>query len=152
MNKFALVDGNGEVGSVVHASDDNMFVEGEVAGDQTAHIFEYHINDTEVINNWYWREDINNWIKSKPPRPSAYHYFDNYEWNLNAAELMAEIRRQRDLKLLRSDWTQLADSPLSAFDKALWVAYRAALRDVPANNTSITSLDDVEWPPRPSAA
>lgn len=149
MNKFALVDGNGEVGSVVHASDDNMFVEGEAVGDQTAHIFGYHINDTEVINNWYWREDINGWITSKPPRPSAYHYFANYEWSLNAAELMAEIRRQRDLKLLRSDWTQLADSPLSDSAKALWVTYRAALRDVPANNVNTVSMSDVVWPTQP---
>ena len=46
-------------------------------------------------------------------------------------ELMQELRRYRNLKLVQSDWTQLADSTA---DKTAWATYRQALRDLPAQN------------------
>jgi len=60
--------------------------------------------------------------------------------------------RQRRTNLLKdTDWTQGEDSPLSAEKKAEWQTYRQALRDVPANNTSATSKEDVVWPTPPGA-
>jgi hypothetical protein len=44
---------------------------------------------------------------------------------------LARLRYWRDTELARTDWTQLADAPL---DKAAWVTYRQALRDLPASN------------------
>ncbi len=44
----------------------------------------------------------------------------------NQARLVREDRNQR---LSACDWTQLADSPV---DKALWLTYRQALREVPS--------------------
>lgn len=44
--------------------------------------------------------------------------------------LSARVRENRNKILERSDWTQAADSPLSAEKKAEWVAYRQALRDI----------------------
>lgn len=41
-----------------------------------------------------------------------------------------DLRRERDLRLSSSDWTQAADAPV---DQAAWAAYRQALRDLPAN-------------------
>ena len=46
-------------------------------------------------------------------------------------ELMQELRRYRNLKLVQSDWTQLADSTA---DNTAWATYRQALRDLPAQN------------------
>lgn len=146
MNKFALVAENGEVVSVVHPAYDNMFTEGQQVGTETAHSFEYEESDTTVINEWYWRYA---WVKNKPARPNNYYYWDNYEWNLNTEALVTEMRSLRDYKLGRSDWTQVADSPLSDTDKAAWATYRQALRDVPANNPNITDLDEVSWPTEP---
>ena len=40
----------------------------------------------------------------------------------------AAMRAERNARLARSDWTQLADSQA---DKAAWAAYRQALRDLP---------------------
>jgi len=40
-----------------------------------------------------------------------------------------EMRRQRDLLLAASDWTQVADAPV---DREAWAVYRQALRDFPA--------------------
>jgi hypothetical protein len=61
-----------------------------------------------------------------------------------------DLRRDRDIELLASDWTQSADSPLSDDDKAKWAAYRQALRDV----TSLASIPQPgfpNWPTPPSA-
>ena len=60
------------------------------------------------------------------------------------------IRSQRDYLLKESDWTQTVDSPLSDSKKAEWVTYRQALRDLPANNSSASSIDDVTFPSEPS--
>jgi hypothetical protein len=59
------------------------------------------------------------------------------------------IREQRKLLLAGCDWTQAADSPLSAEQKAAWAAYRQALRDLPDEQGSVNSIDEVVWPTPP---
>ena len=54
---------------------------------------------------------------------------------------------KRDMLLIHSDWTQLADAPLSADKKAEWATYRQALRDLPA---SITDWSDITYPTEPT--
>lgn len=49
--------------------------------------------------------------------------------------------------LLKTDWTMLLDSPLTDSQKASYVSYRAALRDLKNNTTDIGS---VTWPIEPS--
>ena len=66
------------------------------------------------------------------------------------ADFFSLIRNKRKELLKESDWTQTADSPLSDSKKAEWVTYRQALRDLPANNSSATSFDDVTFPTEPS--
>ncbi len=60
------------------------------------------------------------------------------------------LRRQRNVLLGESDWTQTADSPLSDSKKAEWVTYRQALRDLPSNYTDEDDFDDVVFPTPPS--
>jgi hypothetical protein len=60
------------------------------------------------------------------------------------------VRDLRNSLLLESDWTQVADTPLTDSKKAEWATYRQTLRDLPANNTSATSIDDVTFPTPPS--
>ena len=55
----------------------------------------------------------------------------------------AQIRAWRNSQLARTDWTQLADSPL---DKQAWAEYRQALRDLPAQGGL---ADDAEFPTAP---
>lgn len=61
-----------------------------------------------------------------------------------------KVRRDRGLLLTESDWTQVADTPLTDSKKAEWATYRQALRDVPATNSSVTNIDNVVWPTEPS--
>lgn len=59
-------------------------------------------------------------------------------------ELMQELRRYRNFKLVESDCTQLSDSK---YDKAKWATYRQALRDLPAQNADPKKI---VFPPLPS--
>lgn len=56
------------------------------------------------------------------------------------------VRIERNCLLAQSDWTQLADAPLTQEQKTAWVAYRQALRDVP---TSFSTPEEVVWPTAP---
>ena len=60
------------------------------------------------------------------------------------------LRLERNRRLAKCDWTQGNDSPLTSDKKAEWATYRQALRDIPANNSSVTDLDQVSWPTEPS--
>lgn len=57
--------------------------------------------------------------------------------------LSMEVRNQRDLMLLQSDWTQVPDSPV---DKEAWATYRQALRDI-TDQPGFPSA--VTWPTQP---
>lgn len=57
-----------------------------------------------------------------------------------------QIRSQRNSLLSLSDWTQLADAPLTAEQKQEWAEYRQALRDVPEQ---ADFPDAVVWPSAP---
>ena len=57
------------------------------------------------------------------------------------------VRDERTQLLLASDWTQLADSPLTTEQRALWVTYRQALRDVPGQGSF---PQEVVWPMSPA--
>ena len=57
------------------------------------------------------------------------------------------FRADRDTRLLETDWTVLADSPLSTSKKAEWKTYRQALRDLP---TSTSDYANVTWPTEPT--
>lgn len=57
------------------------------------------------------------------------------------------IRLERDAKLYASDWTQVADVPLTTAQKQLWQNYRQQVRDVPQN---FSRPDEVIWPDPPT--
>lgn len=65
---------------------------------------------------------------------------------LPADTLAQEARQQRDVLLAASDWTQLADAPLTEEQRAAWAAYRAALRAVP---DQVGFPQTILWPSRP---
>ena len=58
------------------------------------------------------------------------------------------IREIRNQLISKTDWTQLADSPLTETEKAAWVIYREELRDI---TESFNSPSEVIWPEAPDA-
>lgn len=63
-----------------------------------------------------------------------------------AALQQAIVREDRARRLAVTDWTQLADSPLSAEQKQAWSEYRQALREVPQQ---AGFPFDIIWPTQP---
>lgn len=61
-------------------------------------------------------------------------------------EIVEQVTEQRLYLLRASDWTQLADVPLSAEKKAEWNTYRQALRDI---TTQSGYPFNVVWPKEP---
>ena len=59
------------------------------------------------------------------------------------AEQAKSVRDDRNKRLTETDWTQVADAPV---DKAVWAAYRQALRDVPSQAGFPW---DIQWPVEP---
>ena len=69
------------------------------------------------------------------------HTLDNYREVLEtdtAEKVLKRIRLWRDSELVKSDWTQIADSPV---DKDAWATYRQTLRDLPASNKDPRKID-----------
>ena len=59
----------------------------------------------------------------------------------------SSVRSDRDRKLAASDWTVLADSPLTTAKKTTWKTYRTALRNISAAEGFPHTM---EWPTEPS--
>jgi len=57
--------------------------------------------------------------------------------------LFSRLRYWRDAELVATDWTQVADAPVS---KAAWATYRQELRDLPAQNADPKKI---KFPTRP---
>lgn len=72
---------------------------------------------------------------------------------VKADTAMEMIRIERNQKLKNTDWSQGADVPDSL--KTAYTTYRQELRDMPANNSSATIVDNkmtlanVTWPTEP---
>ena len=61
------------------------------------------------------------------------HFGANNDENASDEVFLMRLRHWRDQELIRTDWTQVEDSPV---DKASWATYRQALRDLPSSNAN----------------
>ena len=70
----------------------------------------------------------------------------------NAESALAEVRVERNKKLVETDWTQGADIPVGI--KTTYQTYRQALRDFPTDSSKWTMDDNgmlsINWPTKPS--
>ncbi|AGG89942.1 tail fiber assembly protein [Rhodanobacter denitrificans] len=87
--------------------------------------------------------------------PRGHRWWDDYEAWLAAGNTpqaapdtrAADARATRDSLIASCDWTQIADAPLTATQRAAWGTYRQALRDVPAQ---VGFPATINWPIRPA--
>jgi hypothetical protein len=56
---------------------------------------------------------------------------------------LTRMRHWRNKELMRTDWTQVADSPVN---KEAWATYRQALRDLPSSNADPRKIELPEVP------
>ena len=60
------------------------------------------------------------------------------------------LRKIRNKRLTKSDWTQSLDSPLSDTKKNEWAIYRQSLRDLPDNYSDADDIDQIAIPNPPT--
>jgi hypothetical protein len=66
------------------------------------------------------------------------------------AQRLTEIKRQRQLLLDKSDWTQLPDVTITAEKRSQWQQYRQALRDITQHLPAVMAADyQPNWPEKP---
>ena len=71
----------------------------------------------------------------------------NTAWTNDAPNRrMAELRRQRDILLVETDWMANSDVTMSA----KWKTYRQALRDITSQTPSDDALSNITFPTKPS--
>lgn len=85
-----------------------------------------------------------------PAQPSPCHLLNEHdEWILDLNNwLDTVVRPDRDRRLKACDYLMMPDYPIDPSKRAVWEAYRAQLRDLPATLTAVT--DSVAWPPSPA--
>ena len=71
-------------------------------------------------------------------------FIDHRENDYSAGALLCALRHSRDLKIAKTDWTQLPDVPDET--KTKYQAYRQELRDI---TKTYKSLKEVVWPEEP---
>lgn len=145
MIKVALIQSNGEIASIVSPATDDMYENGATYGEHTAILIPFETDDSDFLQRAYWDGE---W-KQRAPRPGNDYIWVNYQWVIDKSKLISNIRAKRDIKLWQSDWTQMPDAPLTEAQRAEWAAYRQALRDLPAEQSNVTSIDDIIWPDKP---
>ncbi len=59
----------------------------------------------------------------------------------------SDARATRDGLIAACDWTQIPDAPVTSAQRAAWVTYRQALRDVPAQAGFPATIN---WPIKPA--
>ena len=144
----AIINHEGEIESMYHPG---AYVDPEGQylldkGKNVVHLKEY-VDIPKWINQRYYKEG--EW-KVRELKDKEYYFWKNEKWNVDSTKLMARIRRERDAKMAGTDISLLPDYPMAADKLAEWKTYRQALRDVPANNSSVTDLNQVKWPTKPT--
>ena len=76
--------------------------------------------------------------------PNQDIFIDHRENDYSASALLCALRHSRDLKIAKTDWTQLPDVPDET--KTKYQAYRQELRDI---TKTYKSLKEVVWPEEP---
>jgi hypothetical protein len=92
----------------------------------------------------YWSYDYKTKSFKEPEGDMNDHNSDyaiRLRWN--------DVRNQRQIYLVESDWTQLADCQLPWKEKRAWRKYRQELRDLPQKYVGQNPLF-VVYPPRPT--
>lgn len=148
MKKFAYVTNKGEVAHIIEPAIEDALQDGQVVGEYLVVEVPYQEDTTELLTTRVYDAASKQW-SNRAPRPSVSHYWDG-GWKLDQAKLQQEIRTKRSFLLAKTDWTQVADAPISEQSKQDWQVYRQALRDLPQTYANIISIDEVQWPTPPS--
>lgn len=150
MKKYIIVNNQGVVVSVQQPTYENQLTEGW-NGEVYVKEISPEMDTSEVLADFYWNFEDSALVAYPSPRPGPFWYWESGEWVKYPNEYLDALKKQRNLKLSASDWTQIPDSPLTTEQRAAWATYRQALRDLPANLTGEeVTVEDAPWPTPPT--
>lgn len=117
-------------------------------------------NTKTVVHITTQIEDIAEWSKvfyykdggwaDRPPSPGEYYYWKDEEWVFDSEHFWKLVREDRNVRLWKTDWTQISDNDLTDAKKAEWREYRSVLRIIPAQQSNAKTLKEIVWPTEPS--
>lgn len=142
MNKYAFINTNGTVNHIIKTAIQDEYVDGQAYNDGKV---AKDITGLDVSNK-YWNGA--SWADI-PVKPGTYYSFTGSTWVFEKSDYIQECVRKRDNYLIGTDWTQVADVPLTDAEKAAWRVYRQELRDFPPTLQDINNENDVVWPTPP---
>lgn len=138
---------------------DGQLIDHPVLGDNLKQVLEVsYLSDEVLLNAGYIRfenPEINNnrvieneeyIIREDGVATKQYTYKEVTQ----EEKLDHMIRATRDIYLMRSDWTQGADAPLSDSKKAAWAVYRQELRDLTDVYSNVQDPTEIVWPTPPA--
>ncbi len=141
----------GNIQYIMSVNNNNAYTEAGFYNGLQTFPLEADTDHIKAIDETYFDNDEGTFkARGKQPTP-YYRWTTNKQWEVDTEALMTEFRLQRDAKLYESDWTQIADSPLTDEKKAEWATYRQALRDTTKNLADdLDTVDGFAWPTKPS--
>ena len=138
-------------GQITHygsPGDDDDYQDGEMYDGCLCKHFSVDVNLAEFSRVNYW--DGTNW-QTRVSHPTPYYDWATTNWSLDTERLHIDIRSIRNDLLLKTDFTQVADAPLTTEKKAEWATYRQELRDFMENvPADLDDVVDIPWPTQPS--
>ena len=147
IQNVAFVDSKGEVVGIAYTPPIGQYEDKKTYSGQTAILIASDIDTGELAALKYWKD--NKW-NDRDRRPAPYYDWKDYKWTLDSTKFWMAVRQERAARIAATDIYLLADYPIAADKLAEWKTYRAKLRDVPADNSSVTSWDAITWPTPPS--
>lgn len=148
---IAFVNSGGQITSLQNYASESP-EDGATSGSNTVrHITDGHMTGMNgpdhFAQRFIWKDSA--WFDCGAS-PTDYYLFTDGAWAINTTFVTQTVRERRNSFLQITDWTQVADSPLTDAKKAEWVTYRQTLRDIMANlPADLDDPDDVVWPTAP---
>ena len=146
-----VVDLSGETGyTIVECTDEGVEERLNQLGDYVSNNIEgitYNIKYYTAKRDAEEIKDVDG--DSHDPKQYVQSHFVGQDSTRDArflAEQWTRIRAERDRLLTGCDWTQNNDSPCTAIDKSQWKTYRQELRDIPKEQSSAKTYEDITWP------
>jgi len=148
---IARVNSYGEILSLSIPQGANNPLEGYLESEDVTIVYiEFEISDRPYfINHHYYDFDTEVFVE-RSPRPNAVAIWRHKQWIWDIDDFLNLVRRERNIRIVQTDWTQLPDTSLTLEQVEEAKVYRQALRDMIDDCHSAQTLEDISWPTKPN--
>ena len=148
--QYAFVNSDGEIEHTISPATDSDYTVGNTYNGLTCVEIGSSADPEVYIKTKVY---VNSAWVTRTERPS-----DEYDWNsssntwvYNSDRGMAALRKDRNSRLGKSDWTQVSDNSLTDSQVTEAQTYRTGLRNITNGITlPLTAPPSVTWPTKPS--